>query len=178
MSRQAPGRKRSHLLKLVRFGSVSVIFTVLNFIGLAILVGGLNFPAGWASFLLILLSIPPAFLLNRRWVWDATGGPWWQSPEVVPFGAFALLGLAMSTFAVHRVGLMVPDWSRVGRTVAVEAASVSASGSLWLIEYFVFDKVLFKAQGSEERAIEPGRRRRSRLETPIPTRPAEPSEPS
>jgi putative flippase GtrA len=138
--------KRSHALKLFRYSALSVLFTSLTFVGLAVLVGGLNFPAGWANFLIVAASIPFGFELNRRWVWAAPGGRWWQSPEVIPFGAFSLLALGLSTFAVHQTGLAVAQWSRTGRTFAVEGASLASFGSLWVIQYLVLDRVLFRTR--------------------------------
>jgi putative flippase GtrA len=137
--------KRSHALKLFRYSALSVLFTGLTFGGLAILVGVLNFPAGWSNFALVAASIPLGFELNRRWVWAAPGGRWWESPEVIPYGAFSLMGLGLSTWAVHQTGLAVAHWSRTGRTMAVEGASLASFGSLWLIQYLVLDRVLFRA---------------------------------
>lgn len=145
MSVAATPAKRSHVLKLFRYSALSVLFTALSFIGLALLVGGLNFPAGWANFLIVAASIPVGFELNRRWVWAAPGGTWWRSPEVVPFGAFSFLALGLSTLAVHQTGLAVAHWSRTGRTVAVEGASLASFGSLWVIQYLVLDRILFRA---------------------------------
>lgn len=144
-SEQAAPR-RSHLVKLLRYSALSVLFTALTFVGLAVLVGGLDAPAGWANFAIVAASIPLGFELNRRWVWASPGGKWWKSPEVVPFGAFSLVALGLSTFAVHRAGLAVADWSRSGRTVAVEGASLASFGTLWVIQYLVLDRVLFKAR--------------------------------
>jgi len=137
---------RSHALKLFRYSALSVLFTALTFVGLAILVGGLDFPAGWANFLIVAASIPVGFELNRRWVWAVPGGRWWQSPEVIPFGAFSFLALGLSTFAVHRTGLAVAAWSRTGRTFAVEGASLASFGSLWVIQYLVLDRILFRTR--------------------------------
>jgi putative flippase GtrA len=138
--------KRSHLLKLFRYSALSVLFTAVTFIGLAVLVGVLDFPAGWANFLIVGASVPVAFEMNRRWVWAAPGGKWWKSPEAIPFAAFSFLALALSTLAVHETGIAVAHWTRPGRATAVEAASLASFGSLWLIEYVVLDRVLFRAR--------------------------------
>jgi putative flippase GtrA len=138
--------KRSHIVKLFRYSALSVLFTSLTFVGLALLVGVLDFPAGWANFLIVAASIPLGFELNRRWVWAAPGGRWWESPEVIPYGAFSLIALGLSTFAVHQTGLVVATWSRTGRTLAVEGASLASFGSLWVIQYLVLDRVLFRAR--------------------------------
>ena len=146
MRATATAQKRSHLLKLFRYSALSVFFTALTFVGLALLVGVLNFPAGWSNFVVVGATIPLAFELNRRWVWSAPGGKWWRTPEVIPFGAFSLVALALSTFLVHQTGLAFAHWSRSGRAVAVEAASLASFGSLWLIEYVFLDRILFRSR--------------------------------
>jgi putative flippase GtrA len=135
---------QAHRVKLGRYTAVSALFTLASFAALAILVGVINFPAGWANFVIIALSIPPAFELNRRWVWSAGGRTWWSSPEVIPFGAFSLAALGLSTMAAHVAGGVVAHWTPGGRTLAVEAASLGSFGVLWLIEYVVLDRVLFR----------------------------------
>jgi putative flippase GtrA len=138
--------RRSHTVKLFRYSALSVLFTGLTFVGLAILVGILNFPAGWANFLIVATCIPLGFELNRRWVWSAPGGAWWKTPEVVPFGAMSLVGLALSTVAVHETGLAVAHWTRSGRALAVDGANLAAFGTLWVIQYLVLDRVLFRVR--------------------------------
>ena len=137
---------RSHIVKLFRYSALSVLFTALTLVGLAVLVGVLNFPAGWSNFGIVAACIPLGFELNRRWVWSAPGGKWWKTPEVIPFGAFSLLGLALSTFAVHEAGLAVAHWTRSGRAAAVEGASLASFGALWVIQYLVLDRVLFRVR--------------------------------
>jgi putative flippase GtrA len=149
MELETEAPKRSHLVKLFRYSALSVLFTGLTVIGLALLVGVVNFPAGWANFLIVAASIPLGFELNRRWVWSCPGGKWWKSPEVIPYGMFSLAGLALSTFLVHRTGLAVAHWSRHGRAVAVEGASLASFGSLWVIQYVILDRVLFRVRSAE-----------------------------
>jgi putative flippase GtrA len=137
--------RRSHAQKLFRYSAISVLFTALTFAGLAILVGLFDFPAGWANFLIVVTSIPFGFELNRRWVWSVGRDRFWQAPELIPFGAFSLLALGLSTLAVHRTGLAVAHWSRPGRAAAVEGASFASFGALWVIQYLVLDRILFRA---------------------------------
>jgi putative flippase GtrA len=138
------GRNRSHLQKLFRYGALSVLFTAISFTALAILVGVLNFPAGWSNFLVVAACIPVNFELNRRWVWAETDRRWAHSPKVIPFAVFSFLALALSTLAVHETGLAVSSWNHVDRAVAVDCADLGTFGSLWLIQYFFLDQILFR----------------------------------
>lgn len=143
-----PRPERSHRLKLFRYGSLSVLFTGITFVGLAVLVGWLNFPAGWANFVIVAVCIAPNFELNRRWVWAAEGRPWWQSKKLVPFAVFSFMALGLSTFDVHEAGLAARHWSHADRALAAEAANLATFGGLWLIQYFLLDHVLFRARPS------------------------------
>jgi putative flippase GtrA len=136
---------QAHRVKLGRYTAVSALFTLTSFAALAVLVGAINFPAGWANFIIVAIAIPPAFELNRRWVWAASGGPWWASPEVIPFALFSFAALGLSTLAVHIVGTSVAHWSRASRTLAVEGASLAGFAVRWLLQYVVFDRLLFRS---------------------------------
>jgi putative flippase GtrA len=87
----------------------------------------------------------PSFELNRRWVWlkRGTRSIW---GEVVPFAALAFAGLALSTVTVHLASTWAQQlgWGQLARTIAVEAASVATFGSLWVFQYVLLDRVLFR----------------------------------
>ncbi len=134
-----PGRLR-HFAK---YALVSVVATVTSLTILGILVGVCGWSSVWANVLATAIGTVPSFELNRRWVWSQRG----QRPrlaQVVPFCALSLGGLVVSTFAVHVAGDATASSGRIVHTAAVEVANFGAYGALWLIQFFLCDKVLFK----------------------------------
>ena len=68
--------------------------------------------------------------------------------EVVPFASLALAGLVLSTLTVHLASTWAQEsgWGRLARTSAVEAASIATFGSLWVFQYVLCDRVLFRSR--------------------------------
>jgi putative flippase GtrA len=134
-----PGRRR-HFAK---YALVSVVATVTSLTILGLLVGVCGWSSVWANVLATAIGTVPSFELNRRWVWSQRG----QRPrvaQVVPFCALSLAGLVVSTFAVHVAGNATISSGRIVHTAAVEVANFGAYGALWLLQFFLCEKVLFK----------------------------------
>lgn len=144
---------RPHLGRLVRYGAVSAVSTTVSLAVLGALVAATRVPAGWANVVATGVGTVPSFELNRRWVWGRDGRPS-LAGEIGPFCTLSFAGLALSTLAVS----LVDGWaSQAGlttsaRTLAVEAANVGAFGSLWLVQYVVLDRVLFRRPAQLEAA--------------------------
>jgi putative flippase GtrA len=138
---------RARLAKLLRYAAVSAISTATSLTVLGLLVGVLNAPAGWANVAATAIGTVPSFELNRRWVWLKRGArSVWR--EVVPFAGLALAGLVLSTLTVHLASTWAQEsgWGRLARTTAVEAASIATFGSLWVFQYVLCDRVLFRSR--------------------------------
>jgi putative flippase GtrA len=138
---------RARLAKLLRYAAVSAISTATSLTVLGVLVGLVNAPAGWANVAATAIGTVPSFELNRRWVWLKRGArSVWR--EVVPFGSLALAGLVLSTLTVHLASTWAQEsgWGRLARTSAVEAASIATFGSLWVLQYVLCDRVLFRSR--------------------------------
>lgn len=82
------------------------------------------------------VSSIPAYLVNRRWVWQRRGSHS-VTREIIPFWAYTFAGLALSTAAVAAVE------RRWDSALAVSAANITAFGVLWLTKFFVLDSWLF-----------------------------------
>lgn len=123
--------------KLLRYAGVSVISTAVSMTILGILVASNAVTAGWANLIATAVGTVPSFELNRRWVWHTSG----RRSAMVPFAALSFLGLGLSTIAVSVVSGLVTS---ALRTVAAEAANVGTFGSLWLVQYVLLDRVLFR----------------------------------
>jgi putative flippase GtrA len=133
------------LAKLVRYGSVSAVSTVTGLAVLGILVWVAELPAGWANVVATAVGTIPSFELNRRWVWGKKGDRS-LTGEVVPFVVLSFAGLLLSTLAVHVAAVWASGhgWAPATRTGLVELAQVGGYGSLWVLQFLLLDRVLFR----------------------------------
>jgi putative flippase GtrA len=131
--------------KLARYMGASVVANATTLTVLGVLVGVLDFDAGWSNVIATAVATIPSFELNRRWVWHRDGRSSWGR-EVIPFWVWAFLELGISSLAVHLMGLhaTAAGWSRPVRTGALEATTIGTTGALWIVQFFLFDRVLFR----------------------------------
>jgi putative flippase GtrA len=132
------------LRTLLRYGAVSLVSTGVSMTVLGALVATRTMAPGWANAVATAAGTIPSFALNRRWVWGRQGRPS-LTGEVGPFVALSFAGLLLSTLAVSAAG----RWATAAglgtstRTLAVEAASIAAFGSLWVVQFVLLDRLLF-----------------------------------
>lgn len=138
--------RRAVCRRLIRYGSVSAISTATSLTLLGVLVGLLSFPAIWANVIATTIATVPSFELNRRWVWDQRGQRSLLR-QATPYFLLSLTGLVISTFAVHLASDATSAASRLLHTAAVEMANVAAYGTLWIIQFILCDRVLFRSSG-------------------------------
>ncbi len=138
-------RHRARLLQLWRYAATSVVANLTTISVLGILVGVVRFDAGWSNVIATAAATIPAFELNRRWVW-ARDGRASLGTEVLPFWIWAFLELAISSLAVHAMGdhAAAARWSRSLRTLALEVTSIGTTGCLWIVQFLLFDRCLFR----------------------------------
>jgi putative flippase GtrA len=136
--------QRGVIHRVLRYGSVSVISTATSFILLGIFVGILNFPAVWANILAIAIGTIPSFELNRRWVW-AQNGQRSIARQVIPYCLLSFAGLIVSTIAVHLAADATRTSTHLLHTVAVELASIGTYGALWIFQFVLCDRILFRS---------------------------------
>jgi putative flippase GtrA len=155
MSGFASPARRAVLHRLIRYGSVSAISTVTSLIILGLLVGLARFPAIWANVIATSIGTVPSFELNRRWVW-AQRGPRSLPRQALPFVLLSFFGLVVSTLAVHLASAATMATTRLIHTAAVEAANVAAYGALWIVQFVLCDRILFRARTgvSEDVAVD------------------------
>jgi putative flippase GtrA len=65
----------------------------------------------------------------------------------VPYFLLSFAGLVISTFAVHLASDATTDTTRLFHTAAVEMANVAAYGTLWIVQFVLCDRILFRADG-------------------------------
>jgi putative flippase GtrA len=136
--------RHSLFAKLFRYASVSVATTVLSLSVLSVLVAVFHVEAVTANVIATICGIGPSYYLNRRWVWRHPESRF--ARHVMPFWAMSLTGLVASSLAVHvadRLALRLPADIR---TLAILAANVAAFGTLWLIQFVINDRLLFRTK--------------------------------
>jgi putative flippase GtrA len=111
-----------------------------------------NLLLGWSAapsnLMAVSIGAIPSYVLNRAWVWGRRGpNQLWR--EVVPFWAFALLGLAFSTLLVY----LAARWN--DSTIVVSLANLSAFGLLWVAKYLFLDALLFSVPSDESATVSP-----------------------
>jgi putative flippase GtrA len=111
--------------------------------GQAILYGAqvvLQWPPVAANVFSVSLGTFPAYFLSRYWVWEKRGKIGVVS-EILPFWMLTLLGFALSTTAVW---LVDTRWNAT--PIVINLTSLTAFGVVWLVKFFVLDRILFKPQ--------------------------------
>jgi putative flippase GtrA len=145
VSRPSGGR----LAQWVRYGTVSVIATATSLTVLGVLVSTTSIPAGVANVIATAVGTVPSFELNRRWVWQRTGRRSVRA-ELVPFWILSFTGLALSTLTVS----LAASWADasglqgLARTALIEVANIAAWGSLWVAQFVILDRFLFRTKAA------------------------------
>jgi len=129
--------------KLIRYATVSAISTATSLTVLGGLVAANTVTAGWANVIATAVGTVPSFELNRRWVWRKRG-PRSLLAEVAPFCALSFTGLALSTLAVSAAAGWATGLGPAARALAALAANVTVFGTLWLAQYVMLDRILFR----------------------------------
>jgi putative flippase GtrA len=125
--------------------SVSVLTTVVSVATLAVAIVGLGIVAWAANVLATSVATVPSYQLNRRWTWGKRGV---SDPlrEILPFWALAFAGLLLSTIFVA----LTDPWMAhlhtglVLHTGAVIGAHLAGFGVLWVLQFVLLDRVLFR----------------------------------
>ena len=130
--------------QVVRYATVSAIATATGLSILGVLVGVAGMPAGWANVVATAAGTVPSFELNRRWVWRQHDRS--LLAQALPFVALAFVELIASTLAVHGAAVWADHHrlERLARTAVVLGANVGAFGALWVAQFVLCDRVLFR----------------------------------
>jgi putative flippase GtrA len=139
---------RAIVARMSRCLVVSVGTTLLSAAVLVALALGAGVPAGSANVVAVGCGIAPSYLANRHWVWGRTGRGDLRR-EILPFWILSLAGLVASTIAVALVASAVAGWSASARAIALPTANLSVFAALWLVQFALLEKVLFRVVPKE-----------------------------
>ncbi|MFN0026163.1 MAG: GtrA family protein [Acidimicrobiales bacterium] len=126
-----------HGLRMVRYGGLSVFNVVMGQSLLLFFLKVMDLTAIPANLCAVGVGTLPSYLLARKYVWAKTGKHS-LTKEVLPFWTLNLLGLVMSTVAVHLAASASHD-----NAIAVSAASIGAWFGVWVAKYLLLDRRVF-----------------------------------
>ena len=121
----------------MRYGGVTVVSTVVGLTTLAFGLIVLEWDALPANFLSVLASTPPAYVLNRQWVWERDSGGHSVAGEIAPFWIMTFVGWVVSSVAVGVVDAFTDT------TILILGAQICAFGTLWLVKFAFLEKFLW-----------------------------------
>jgi putative flippase GtrA len=129
--------------------AVSVTTTVLSTAILVVLTYTATTSPGNANAIATIAGIPPSYVLNRRWVWKPSGPSRFTS-QTLPFAAMCVFSLVASTFTVSLAGSWsdTQSFSATTRLVFVVATNLATFGCLWIAQFLLLDRVLFRSASS------------------------------
>lgn len=106
----------------------------------------LGWPAIAANAFATAVVTGPAFIVNRRWVWQQEG-PSRLYREAVPFWVLAFVGLAVSSGAAALAGHAAARLSadRGMQTLVIVGAVCASYFLVWLTRFIVLDRAVFVA---------------------------------
>jgi putative flippase GtrA len=129
--------------RLIRCATVSVGSTVASVLIIVTLAVGLGVPGSIANIVAVLATISPSYVANRRWVWKRDDRSSYTR-EVLPFWVMSITGLVLSTIAVGAVDHLTAGWAATARSIALPAANLATWGALWIAQFVVLDRVIFR----------------------------------
>ena len=123
--------------KLLKFAVVSIVSLIVTQSALWSGIEIARWSPLWANFWAVSIASLPAYYLNRRWVWNLTDSHSIRI-EVLPFWAFNLVGLFLSTGAVVIVSQVAES------TFLILLANFGFFGLLWVGKFVFLNNFLFR----------------------------------
>ncbi len=150
--------ERPHIRKLTRYSMVSVISTIVSQGSLFITFGVLRlWSAVPANVFANALATVPSYYLDRWWVWGKSGKSHLLK-EVIPFWTMSFAGMALSMWTVWLASRWSVDhhYAHLLEAVFVNGANLFAFAVLWLVKFFLINKMFHVSpvvEDSEEQPV-------------------------
>jgi putative flippase GtrA len=131
-------------MKWVRFGSVSAVAIVVNFVVFAT-VHYTTHAELMAKTVAAVLSTMPAYYLSRRWVWSIDGKSDLRK-EVIPFWIVSLVQFAVSLMIIGIAARFIKPRvaSHSTQTLLLLAVDMVTYGAMWVGKFVLLNRVLFR----------------------------------
>ncbi|MDA3039127.1 MAG: GtrA family protein [Actinomycetota bacterium] len=127
--------------RLIRYGAVSCVNIVGHQLILTIANSVMGVPGGPANAIAATIMCVPAYLLSRNWVWEVDGKHS-VTGQVLPFWIITVVGLLVST------ALAALAQSLFGKGLAVNAAAFLGYFLVWVMKFFVLERLFGRVAGS------------------------------
>ena len=129
------------LLRATRALGVSVITTVLNLTGMWALLSFSPLSGATANVVVLTVEAPIAYRLLKRWVWKNASSIK-QRHERMLFYVMYSLNICVAALVLYAAeGIIEGSQHRVILAIAIQWA---VFGALWVGEFLLYDRVLFK----------------------------------
>jgi putative flippase GtrA len=134
---------------MIKFSCVSVISTIVAQGTLWIVFYNLRLWSAVPSNIFAnVIATVPSYTLNRRWAWGKSGrSHFWK--EVVPFWTLSAAGMGLSIGTVSLAAHVAHThhFGHLSTALLVNVANLFAFGILWILKFFVFNKLFMAATG-------------------------------
>jgi putative flippase GtrA len=138
-------------VRLMRYTLVSAISAVTSLVILTVVFGVLGlFTEVYSTLIANMLAGIPSYLLNRQWVWGKSGrSHLWR--EIVPFWVTSIIGIAFALYAASLAHNFADTHHlhHLARTVLVVGANIASFGILWLLKFFIFNRLFAQIADAE-----------------------------
>jgi putative flippase GtrA len=125
--------------KVLRYSGASIISVAVGLLVLGINIDVFHLSPTMGNVVAIAVCTVPSFELNRRWVWRLQGRT--DAGQFVPFCLLSVAGLVLSTLAVRYTGDHSSRLANPWHTVVVDGSNLGAYSVLWVIRYFILDRI-------------------------------------
>ena len=138
--------------RMLRYAGVSVMNVLIGQSLLYVFYAQMDISSGRANVASVLLSMIPAFLFSKRWVWKQEDNGLFGHDAVV-FFTMTAIGLVASTLAV----IVATRFSNAD--LAPNVANLAAFGVVWVAKFVVLERLIWPtadpAPGGESALLEP-----------------------
>jgi putative flippase GtrA len=130
-------------VRLIRYTLVSAISAVTALVVLTIVYGVLRWwTEVYSTLFANVVGGVPSYFLNRQWVWGKSGrSHLWR--EIIPFWVLAFIGIAFALFTAWLAHNYADrhHLHHLTRTLLVDGANIGSFGVLWLLKFFIFNRM-------------------------------------
>lgn len=153
---------RELLRKLLTFAGGSAVATVCSEVVLLLAYGVAHLPPAPSAVLAWVAGAIPNYWLGRRWTWRRRGRPDLRR-EVVPYATVVLLTLLLAVLTTRAVDarLVAAGTGHVEREVAVAVAFLAVYVVVFLLRFWLLDRVFARLSARDTPLPQPDRPRRT-----------------